>query len=474
MAKYIEEYLVALGFDLNSAQGKEYLKMCDDLEKRQKELERAGKAATDQENQKGKAQKDRIVDSQKEIDLMGKMKQATEKFSESQKSETVVKVAPEKKKIPPKPAPTKKEEPEHPKLVTHKEPTKKQNPHPKDEDGNGKKKRQKEQSDGQKEQINLLGSMEKAIRDLGQSWTQLERGNIFGAFQHGASGVRSFSNYVGGLNTAFGATNTRAGILKKTLTSMFGTASKAAGESSTALSGASEAGAAAGVSGLAVAGAAAGIAVGVGAAAKGAYGMADGFAKAAINVETMARQLWITDSAAYQLQNTLSAMGKTTADLNEIALNPTLNAQFKALQEQTKNQDMSGIKESSKNWNLGAGKEMNSLGENLGYLGQLFGAKMQDWIGPAAQGLFSGLNSATVRAQGLLGGKTDKDTSGTYAPQSASYINYAEGAKIEYSPKIEVNARSDSAHDIADATSDAVQQSFQEAALIKNLQGLSR
>lgn len=81
-----------------------------------------------------------------------------------------------------------------------------------------------------------------------------------------------------------------------------------------------------------------GVVAGTVAITKGMYDLADGVSTANTNIESMAAKMWISYGAAWQLQNTLSAMGKTTADLNDIALNPTLRQQFKELQQYQKAQ----------------------------------------------------------------------------------------------------------------------------------------
>lgn len=484
MSKYIEEYLVELGFDLNSEQGKEYLKICNEIDKKQKDLEKSGKSASEQAQKTSEAQKNVIDGNNRESESIDKLNesrrkshnpphpantsaprpvQQVEEVTEEEPQETVQQPQKAKKSKPKK---GKSSRPVETAYQPKQSP--KQTPTP-----NFPKRNERQKVKEDKTAVEYMGGLEKSLRQLGTAWVQFERGNIFGAFKSGASSVQSFHNYMNNLGTSFSATNTKAGGLKKTLGDLFG--GKAAQSAVTNLAGAGseavEAGeSAAGLSAGAALGAAGGIAAGVTLTTKAIWNMADGLAQANTNVETMARQLWITDSAAMQLSGTLNAMGKTTADLNEISINPTLNAQFKELQKNAQSYtDTQKIQSSSDKWAKEVETPWEILQQNLAHRGQEFQSFLQTFTGPAFSSILNTLNSG-------MGSNTSasQNAASTYAPQNYSYSTMNEGAKITYSPKINVQANSSSAQDIADATAQAAQQSFSEAALIKNIQGMGR
>lgn len=474
MSKYIEEYLVALGFDLNSEQGKEYLSMCNELEKKQKELEKAGKSASDQAKKQSDAQKGRIADTKEEIDLKEKMRAANEKARQSVKTEAVVKEVPRQKERP-------SAAPEQPSGRTRRRPSQappptspKGRPAPA-EQGNPAPPSGKTASKGKapvtsRQDVSAFDSLKESVGDLAKAWENFKRGNIFAAFSQGASGARQFGNYVDTLGGSFGKTSKQAGALKKNLVDMFG--SKEAKASAAGIGEAAEgAGEAATGAGISAAGAAAGIAAGITLTTKAIWGMSNGLTDANTNIETMARKLWISDSAAWQLNSTLSAMGKTTADLNDIAINPTLNKQFKTLQQQAGQYDYSGIGKASEKW-----AEVQSQWQQVNLNAEIakngLTAKVEDFFAPLFDNVLKGWNAIEGKMADTLGGRKD---SSVYAPQNASYSsNYAEGAKVTVAPTINVDANSDDAQDIADKTSEAVGQSLNDSALIRNVRGLGR
>ena len=281
MSKYLEEYLVSLGFDLDSEEGKKYLALEEEIEKENKQLGASDEDAAKSAKKRSDAQKSRIADTKDEISLKEKMREADEKLKKSKVGGG--EAAP-------------------------------------GQEGKGPKEKK---PISQKSDTAQFDSLKTSIGQLGKAWDSFRSGNFVTALTQGTAGAKSFGSYIDSLSGAFGKTNKQAGTLKKTLADMFG--SGPAKSAASGLSDVAEGAETAGASGLALTGVTAGIAAGVILVAKSAWDMADGMAQANTNIETMARQLWISDSAAYQLNNTLSAMGKTTADLNEIAINPALN-----------------------------------------------------------------------------------------------------------------------------------------------------
>lgn len=459
MGKYIDEYLVALGFDLDSKEGKAFLALEEEIEKENKKLGFSDEAAAKSAKKRSDAQKDRIADTKEEIDLSEKMREADEKLKKSKGGGSEAAPQQEEKRsvrTSKPPAQEKKEQaPSEPPAPGKKSPTPSKPPSPKAD-------------------TTQVDSLKKSIGQLGKAWDSFKNGNFITALTQGASGARSFGTYVDTLGGAFGKTNKQAGGLKKTLTDIFGSGqAKATAEGlGEAAGGAEDAGAAAGLSAMGAVGAAAGILSGVTLLTKSVWNMSSGIAETTTNIETMARQLWISDSAAYQLNNTLSSMGKTTADLNEIAINPTLNQQFKNVQKQAAGQNQEEVLKAGKNFAEGPGQQFADLKENAGFLGDLLKAKFEEFSSPFLNGALGALNKGADSLIGAMGGKKD---SSTYAPQNAYYSsNYAEGAKIEISPKINVNANSSSAQDIASATTDAVTDSMNNSALVRNVRGLTR
>jgi hypothetical protein len=120
--------------------------------------------------------------------------------------------------------------------------------------------------------------------------------------------------------------NKQASTFQKVLQSIFTSSSAASAEiSAEAIS-----------SGLAAATGIGLIATATVSATKIVVDMTNSLSEANTDIETMSAKMWISNDAAWELNNTLSAMGKTTSDLNDIALNPTLRKQFQELQEYQK------------------------------------------------------------------------------------------------------------------------------------------
>ena len=464
MGKYIDEYLVALGFDLDSKEGKAFLALEEEIEKENKELGFSDEAVAKSAKKRSDAQKGRIADTKEEIDLSEKMREADEKLKKSKGGGSEAAPQQEEKRsvrTSKPPAQEKKEQaPSEPPAPGKKSPTPSKPPSPKAD-------------------TTQVDSLKKSIGQLGKAWDSFRNGNFITALTQGASGARSFGTYVDTLGGAFGKTNKQAGGLKKTLTDIFGgkasdaaasglgdIAESAAATEDAATGAAVAAGSAAGPIGLAIVAAAAAAAK----VGKSFVNMSDSIADANTNIETMARQLWISDSAAYQLNNSLGAMGKTTADLNEIAINPTLNARFKTLQQQAAGQDNTKIQKAGKDW-ADVQTEWDKFTQSATHAVDTVKANIIESLAPDIKADIGGLGQAANAADKALNG----GNSSTYAPQNAYYSsNYAEGAKIEISPRINVNANSSSAQDIASATTNAVTDSMNNSALVRNVRGLTR
>lgn len=511
MSEYVEEYLVALGYDLKSEEGQEYLRICQEMERRHEELVKSGKSLTDSFGEQSKAQQANITGDKEEAAQLAKLDDMYRQLHKTQAEETRVKpVVPQQQAsggttAAPKPpagrpaAPPQAVESPLPKPVAPQTLGKKS--------GN-----QKERIEGDREEINLLGDMEKTVRQIGVAWAQLEQGNIFGAFTQSIKGVKQFADMLDRAGSSAQAADKKSGNFKQTIADVLktkgkpesGTSTKGAEVAKTAASGAEAAGAgtdagaaaagAAGVAEIAAMGTAiAAVAAAIGVATKEAYNLADGLAQASINVETMSRRLWITDTAAWQLNNTLSSMGKTTADLNDIALNPTLREQFQALQDYQKTmlQLPSDFQSVNDKWNQGVVKNNEELKLSMNYLHQMTQYYASKSWEPIFEGVIGKTKDAVNGLAGLLkkwGDFSEKvnetlfpnlyknsaqGTAANYAPQTSSYTQY-QGATVTYAPNINVTANSSQANDIAEVTGRVTRQSFDESALLKSVQGLNR
>ncbi len=266
---YIEEYLVSLGFDLDSEDGKKYIDTLKDIEKHQKDAEKSGKSAD------GQAKKDHANSKQK-ID------------------------------------------------------------------------------DGKKE-INLMGDFEKTLRQIGGLTADMGEGNVFGSLIRGGAAVKNLTDFINNLGDAYENTGSRAerGAPSGAGRSHQGSNYTEAAETARgAQAGAVEerglqagvdgavpgeaAGAGGAIGGVAAIAGVAAVAAALIAGASAAEMMANNLANAQVNVETMSRTLWITDSNAWALNNTLNAMGKNIGDLNSIAINPELRKQYETLMDYQK------------------------------------------------------------------------------------------------------------------------------------------
>lgn len=196
------------------------------------------------------------------------------------------------------------------------------------------------------------------------------------------AGKKSFDN----LNKSVLTANKSMTDLRKTTEAIMGPGETAAGaEAANAASSALISGAAA----------TAGIAAAAIAATAAMYGMANGLSTANTNVETLAATMWITDSSAWSLTNTLKAMGKNVGDLNTIALNPTLRTQFEALQkyQNTYLQLPGDFKQVNDQWAQSVQLPEQELKMTLQYIQEIAGYDLsKTLVGPLGSTL-AGLNS---------------------------------------------------------------------------------
>ena len=486
MAEYVEEYLVALGYDLKSEDGQKYLQMCEDMEKRHEELVKSGKNLTDSFGEQSKAQQVSITGDKEEAEQLAKLDDMYRQLHKTQSETTQVKpVAPEQNAPAGTTAaprrPTGPEAPRVPKQSPTAPPaapgeTPKAPPQkapapavPGKTSGD-----QEKRIEGDRQEISLLGDMEKTVRQIGAAWAQLERGNIFGAFTQGVKGAKQFADMLDKAGSSAQETDKKSGNLKKTLLDVFKAKGKptASGEA-VGEGGAATAGASGGASGLVTVLAIAAAAEAIKKIADTVVDLTEGLAQANVQIETMSRELWISQSAAYQLNGTLKAMGKTTADLNEIAINPTMRQQFQDLQdyEKTMLQLPADFDAVNQQWGKDVDENGMKINTQLEHIKQMAGYTFEKLLDKPLEGLLdkvlSGLEWFDNKAFGA--GNSAQGTAANYAPQTSSYATY-QGAKVDARTNINITAPSDKANDIAVATSEAVQQRFSESALIKNLQ----
>lgn len=445
---YIEEYLVSLGFDLDSDTGKEYRKMLDDLEKKQKDFDK-GNASADKKRQDDA--KKRVTDTKKENDS--------------------------------------------------------------------------------------LVDVQKTMQQIAALSAELGEGNVFGSLLAGASTVKTLQSFLENLGESLEKTDAKGGKFGQTISSIFNKPKKASGYAESkeaakgAQAGAAEAkgiqagitgetagaaegmgasgalgGAAAAVLPVAIAAAAIAATIAIG---KAISDLTNGLAETAIDIETMSKKMWITDSAAWKLNNTLTAMGKTTADLNEIALNSTLRQQFNDLQKfQAENLKLpADFEETAKEWAIGVGESSEKLNAantymkqiasydlqkafepfvatwyefwtgialDIGKVGEPIGKaidKIKDFllsIGVLEQDKNVSVATANASTTGLINGAT-------YAPQMSSYTTANTGnLTIQNTPTVNVYPTSGDPQSIGSAAADAVGASLDDVALIKSVQGMSR
>jgi hypothetical protein len=420
--KYLEEYLVGLGFDYKPDQGKQFIKQLDDIEKKTKTTEKTGKASEDQAKKEQKNRNKKIEDGKKELDIMRGMEQT--------------------------------------------------------------------------------GSR------IGRIFGEIARGNPFGALAAGIQGTGSFLNFIKSLGTSntiqFGSTlfnnplfRGRGGqATQATQAAQVGQAAQAAQTAQAAQAATRAAkGIQAGMAGGGAAAAGAG-AVGEGAGALAGVGVAAGVAAAVvalvaliaaavvkteqfgeaiskvnINIETMARKMWISDEQAWKLQNTLAAMGKSVGDLNDIALNPTLRSQFEALQKYQKTTMLlpGDFAEVNKKWADSVGLANNELKMSTQYMALLIGYDVEKYLVEPFSKALHWLNGIVLDIDHLLGLPTGKGVSADaqskqaqvagitqfssngalFAPHNASYSSSANNVQVNINPKVVVHTNASDAQGVA-------------------------
>lgn len=309
----------------------------------------------------------------------------------------------------------------------------------------------------------------------------------------------------------------QATTLKNTISGLTQGGAAAAGGAGAA-GGAEDAGAA-GAGAAAAGGAAAaiipvagvlGIVAAIGLVTKSLYDTASSMSKINTDIETMSAKLWITNSAALQLNNTLSAMGKTTADLNDIALNPTLRTQFETLQQFQKSQLQlpSDFQKVNDEWAQSVTTPMEEIKETNSYMKELMSydiekalvgpfndlAKLIQWIQSGLVDILkffgglsgnSGTDSSTASATQAESGSAKQALSGynynwaSAMPSSSSVTSTTTNqssfstTSLSNSPTVVVNAASGSPTAIGQAAAAGV-SSQNNLFLQKFLQGVNR
>jgi len=412
---YIEEYLVSLGFDLDSDKGKEYKKTLDDIEKRQKSFDKDNTTAD-------KARKDSS----------------------------------------------------------------------------------KQQADGLKKQNQGMLDLQKTMRSIADISKQMGSGNIFGAFLSGASGTKSAKSFLSSLGENLDG-KSKTSSAKETGKANVSTAAKETGKALQAgkvseqglqagITG-ETAGAMAGEGGLLAGAAAVAPPVAIVAAViaavvligKAVSDLTNGLSESNINIETMSKEMWITEKTAWRLNNTLTAMGKTTADLSEIALNPTLRQQFNDLQDFQSNFKLPADFESTASrWATDVGEGRQELAVANSYMKQMAGYNLEKAFDPIATAWYKYWTNVVKGIDYVFGLRTsDTATSAVsttglvnganYAPNTSSYTTANTGnLTVHNSPVVNVYTVSDDPQSIGSAVSDAVGSSIDNLALIKSVSGVNR
>jgi hypothetical protein len=353
MSIHIEDYLIGLGFDLDSDEAKKFLALQKKIEKSNTDAEKGAQKSDGSAQQRSKNSKNRVTQSKQELNSVAELQKSLKQIEnvwgnvrsgnvfgafasgmagakafksilDEIRAFTFKGVMPGESQVEPKES-AKNETAEFEKDV----------------------RRTKFVNQQVSEDVNVTSSK--------QSSNPAEQASPANGPQQAQSTTVNNENVddskksVLGLSDAVVLASKNMGGLKKITTSLFGAGTDAAGaglgaeatEAAGAGLGAEATEAAGGIAAIGTASAvAAGGLAGLLAASIAVAGLsisiANGVSTANTNVESMAAQMWITDGAAWQLNNTLSSMGKTTADLSTIALNPTLNKQFQALQQYQK------------------------------------------------------------------------------------------------------------------------------------------
>lgn len=245
---------------------------------------------------------------------------------------------------------------------------------------------------------------------------------------------------------------------------------------------------------------------------------ADELAQANVNVESVARNFWMTTNNAWQMTNVLSAMGKTTNDLATIAANPTLRQQYEDLQQYQQQfaQLPSDFQDVNDKWTKGVSTQAAELKLQLGYLKEISQYNLEKMLYTPVSSALSELNKFfQTLSQGLthpnskLNAKTNTKSSSSssstgsvlnksqaeqelngynwnwsssmpsknyYVPNSSGTA--AGGASITHNPNTTVNVYTNSSDpsSVGNATGNAVNQANaqSQSALIKQIQGVNR
>ena len=437
MRKYLDEYLVSLGFDVDVDSAKKYEKMCDEIDAKNKSVDAYTPPKRDLRNEKDEAdaeaqnEKPKKKRHQKNVtppqpENQDESNEETTKNTHNPspippKSHKSKEEAPKQHAYPPnsqaKPpqhreSPQQPKPPQHPKSSQQPQNRKKQKSAPKSEKESTESSKKKEQP-AKKNFTQPISELKKSIQELERSWENFKVGKILSSVITGASGAKSFSQYMGSVGQSFKAADKQAGSFGKTVGSIFGGQSAvdaasggisdAAGSIGDAAGSLGGAGEALGTAGAGATAAGIGIAAAVVATGKAIWDMSNGLADANTNIETMSRRLWISESAAYQLNSTLGAMGKTTADLNEIAINPTLNKRYKELQKQAKGQDNTKAQKGAEAW-AGVQIEWDKFKENMSHIGNSVKGDFASAVAPGLEKVLGALSDTAGGGDKMISG----------------------------------------------------------------------
>lgn len=442
MDKYVESYLIGLGFKLDDKDAKKWLEENEKIKQGQDNVSKSQKGTNDQTKQESSIRKTRLADTNKEIFALGNLEKTLKKVSSVWGEILRGNVLAAARLF-----------------------------------GEGGIFKPLDYSRSRPEPAKPMNRAEQSAEpskapESGQKQTASKAQNM-GDFASAALMARGASS---------GATEAQ-----KLLAGAGAAEGTGASGGSSAISGA-----------LAIAGGpvgvAAAMAAAITAASVAASKMADNVSQANTNVESMSAQMWITNKAAWSLNNTLSAMGKSTADLNEIALNPTLRKQYEDMQKYQKNLKLPDdfIKQNQK-YAETVGESKQQLAAAANYMKQMAGYRFEKIFGGPLQAL-NNLNTAILKGWGKLFAGNDANTSGnkssgastqsntptgvlsgnSYAPNTSNYSSNSQSVTIEHKEQLQVYAQSSDSKGIANETMSALQANQSEAALIRSIQGPNR
>jgi hypothetical protein len=411
MGKTVDEYVVGLSYDLDDKNAKKYIDTQKQIDEQNKKVEDSAKKQSQTVFELGNSFRllSRALSDIKSGDILGAFSdsfrgfQSTQnllntltqvgkkpqKGEENQKERTAQKQPQEQSSEPAAEKPTEPKKPQ--------EPTVPKSTVPKD----SSQQKPREPSVPIKEVIETVSWPEK-----NKPPDKKSNADVINTADD-VKGTDNLTKSIQSMGNSLALTNNQAVGLKTTLQSVF-----EGGSSDAAVGGAEAIGTAAIGSAAAATGIGAAIAAVVVLAYEAAdaiYQMADSLSTANTDVETMSAKLWITNSAAWQLNNTLSAMGKSTSDLNDIALNPTLREQFETLQnyQQTLLKLPSDFQSVNEQWAESVQTPMDEMKLTLQYQQELLEYNIEKDLLPIAKELEPELALIVVDLQIIFETLTD-------------------------------------------------------------------